>query len=636
MLSDNLAANDPRQHLLKNVHLPAAFIAAENGSVALLQVLLGPSTLSERQEEINFNAKIEALHIREQLWQFKLRLSEKRLATLKRAKQNPIDLDALNTILREGDAELIRDSALAEHDRTQVHERFIFPKDFPMFPTLDCYEIRAEEDRTMFDFLSAREKIDGSQSVCCTPLTDTLSNALKELWFARFEKIADEMPIKLKNNRDIETKINDLQYAVNFADGVVISICDQKTQFTKPLANLTDHVYPTRAKQIEKLIDTFITCPALIPSIYHQPEVFNNLKTILSAAEIPVNATNHEGNTLLHVATKAKKYTVVKLLIEHGADMGLRNNAGFTAADLAGTDDDDLRVIAEAYQKRGNSQFLADVIDWVKTYERNHKEIVQSIKRYLHTNKRLKERETELTELWSDIKAAQQVPTDESLGAAIFWRSYQASRGALNRSSLFDPLVDHALRFRQEQGYGISNQDVMEMLGGRESKALIADLQRASAKKDRKILKLKNSIEASQASEARARREKQELMSENEKLKQEAMEKDTLISSLTTANAEEKEQTQALQQMVVKNKEDFDHKINGLQDQLTRLISLFQEKPAQQHPDPLPQTSPGMFASNAQATLFNSRSSNHPERHESFSGAIPMDTFSDMSTGPGQ
>lgn len=49
-----------------------------------------------------------------------------------------------------------------------------------------------------------------------------------------------------------------------------------------------------------------------------------------------MNVKNEEGMTPLHCAVNAENVDLVKVLVEHGADVKLKNNQGETAAELAG------------------------------------------------------------------------------------------------------------------------------------------------------------------------------------------------------------------------------------------------------------------------------------------------------------
>lgn len=62
-------------------------------------------------------------------------------------------------------------------------------------------------------------------------------------------------------------------------------------------------------------------------------------KTLLDCfPDINVNQTLPNGETALHCAARLGNMAIVKLLLLHGADVGIRSVAGETAADIA-TDD---------------------------------------------------------------------------------------------------------------------------------------------------------------------------------------------------------------------------------------------------------------------------------------------------------
>ena len=54
---------------------------------------------------------------------------------------------------------------------------------------------------------------------------------------------------------------------------------------------------------------------------------------------VDVNARNRYGTTPLHLASKRGTLEFVRLLIDHGADIDLKDNEGRTAFDVASTEE---------------------------------------------------------------------------------------------------------------------------------------------------------------------------------------------------------------------------------------------------------------------------------------------------------
>jgi len=56
---------------------------------------------------------------------------------------------------------------------------------------------------------------------------------------------------------------------------------------------------------------------------------------LISTLRVDVNARDKEGDTALHDAARFGHAEVVRLLVAGGADLSIRNNAGFTALEVA-------------------------------------------------------------------------------------------------------------------------------------------------------------------------------------------------------------------------------------------------------------------------------------------------------------
>ena len=80
-------------------------------------------------------------------------------------------------------------------------------------------------------------------------------------------------------------------------------------------------------------------------------------------AGINVNGVDAEGDTALHIAARTGSLEVCKVLVEHGADLLLRNKKNRTAAGQARLDEElkDWLVIAEADAKERRKQRAADM-----------------------------------------------------------------------------------------------------------------------------------------------------------------------------------------------------------------------------------------------------------------------------------
>lgn len=87
---------------------------------------------------------------------------------------------------------------------------------------------------------------------------------------------------------------------------------------------------------------------------------------------ININITNQEKNTALMLASKNNHKNIVKLLINKGCDISLRNNQGYLALDLA--TDDIARFIVE-FLTKDNQQVLDEAI--VSIAYRGNKELMQ-------------------------------------------------------------------------------------------------------------------------------------------------------------------------------------------------------------------------------------------------------------------
>jgi ankyrin repeat protein len=94
------------------------------------------------------------------------------------------------------------------------------------------------------------------------------------------------------------------------------------------------------------------------------------VKEILTRKLININAQNQDGNTPLHFAYKVYTITLspaatssIILLLEHGADPDLKNNAGISLTDIANQDNNDL------------------IKNLIKDFSKNHKKEQENLER---------------------------------------------------------------------------------------------------------------------------------------------------------------------------------------------------------------------------------------------------------------
>jgi ankyrin repeat protein len=110
---------------------------------------------------------------------------------------------------------------------------------------------------------------------------------------------------------------------------------------------------------------------------------------------VDINTTDELNNTPLHIATQNDDYDIVKLLVEHGADVNAENILGETPYFLAGTNE----IIREYLRENGaypytqpsySNQNTASVLtlNTTNTNVSNPKNIIMNINTMINNNPR--------------------------------------------------------------------------------------------------------------------------------------------------------------------------------------------------------------------------------------------------------
>jgi hypothetical protein len=542
-------------------HTDYAFLAAKNGESEFLEVLLGPSIPAEKHKREELLVLAQGVFEVTTLWEFRCRLAESKLAVLQNFEASPVNFAELNQALHASAVQAIDVSLALFDERQGLHKTAYYSVDQLQFPTLDLNDRRLGRSAlTMKDFFNAQDGIKHDEkNIYCVELTDDMKASLKRLQGARYKKQAEAVGFELIDKPDVALYIAQLNDDVAIATSKVEALLAERTVINNQCAELDDLQYNQRKQRFDGLVEKFKRDLSKVPSVYRRVPL-PELPALLKSAKVPVSVRDKEGNTLLHVASEARQYHVVRLLLERDADLNALNQMQATPWDLARlTGPGELKALAKVYKKRSESKFLADVVKAVGSYKEEHEKILNSFKKYLHTDKRLAERADQLLAIQAGIERAKQVPTDDLLVLTILTINLLATRGSRGRSTLLDPLMGHVSRYLKEKGYGVTNQDIMEIFNGEHVGAVNDELARANSElmADKKLLegllRERDSTIAQKIKDIQALATRNEL---NEKK----------ISSLL----EEKESYEAMSQ----DRMEMEAEINALRQSMDKLLLL--------------------------------------------------------------
>lgn len=616
-------------------HIAYAFIAAKNGDHDFLEALLGPSIPSEKRQYEKLLADIQTYYDKIELWEFRRRLAERKLAMLKNFKGGVDVVLSINTQLRACAADEIQLSVDAWSDRCGVHSLVYYNATQSQFPTLDAHDhMHGYSPNKMGDFFASLgiTKPD-AQAYYCISLSQETKAALRDLLVARYERQAERVDFDIKEISEVSDYLDHLGNSIDAAQAEIDRLSAQKRPISDQIAQLNDVNYNVRKQRFRDLVAKFEANPELLPLVYRVPSP--ELGPLLKSARVPVDARNKDGNTLLQVAAEAKKYNVVRLLLDHDADLSVRNGINAPPVwELAGLHTEaELRSLAKVYKRRNESRFLADVNKDFQAYKKAHEDLLKSYKRYLHTEKRLQERSEQLANLEAGIQKAKTVPIDDILVLDILTLNLLATRGSLGRSGLFDPLVARVKRYTQEKGYGVTRQDIIEVLNGEVSASVNAELERVTKEKDARIELLEAEL---RSSELKNTMKDSALAS----MSVQCEEKDAEISKQRHLLSEKDKAIEWYQSKVnelsdkfleqVKSSEHAARQIEMLTQAVAQLSGRFQQQSgglvSSQPSDPIVIDAP-VSISQANAALFNRIDSSESGRFH-----IPTGTLEDTST----
>lgn len=105
----------------------------------------------------------------------------------------------------------------------------------------------------------------------------------------------------------------------------------------------------------------------------NNPKPFEAKLKVLSAAGLKLDKSQHEGNTLLHLAAKENNIVLLKRLEEFGIDINAKNDEGNTALHLAAMSTDDGSILTylidQGADKTAKTEFEETVYDLAKENE---------------------------------------------------------------------------------------------------------------------------------------------------------------------------------------------------------------------------------------------------------------------------
>jgi hypothetical protein len=270
-------------------HIDYAFLAAKSGDVDFLEVLLGPSIPAELRQRELLLAKIQGVFEVTDLWEFRGRLAEAKLAALKNFKGNEDDLRGLNEALVN--AELIAIDAsldlLLKH--YEMHSTAHYHSDQLQFPTLDVHDHKhGRSPLKMSDFFAAQEGVQcNEQNIYCVQLNEAMKAALKKLQMDRYQRQAAAVNFEITEMSEVDSYITYLEHDLAVAKVEAEKFLDKRTVINNELSMLDDLQYGERKKRFNVLVEHFQANPMSMPSVYRVP--LEQLSPLLKSAKVPVD-----------------------------------------------------------------------------------------------------------------------------------------------------------------------------------------------------------------------------------------------------------------------------------------------------------------------------------------------------------
>lgn len=498
MINDD---NDINPGVVEPNHRAFAIMAAKTGNVKFLEALLGPSIPKEKQRTLFLFTEIESIYAKMQLWEFQLRVTESQLNILSTFRKNIDHIDVLQTNLDNELKNQVNQATAAEVNRMDVHSEAYFHAEQRLYPDASLKNpVMDTTLRTMSHFFNRfdDEIKPDENGIYHIKLNKPLRKALKDLWEDRFSLYADTLRVIVPGPSVIPDMINYFHATIRDIHERLSILSNEKKIFALEMTRLKDQLYNNRCQRYLEIVADLQAHPDELVLAY-SPNL-DQLPALLKRARVPVDTADEQGNTLLHLATINGKFEVVRLLLEErDPDLSLRNKQDLTASETYNIDNDELKRIAKIYKVRHESKFLEDVVRDFEAYKTAHKRAASSLWKYLHTDRKIQERARQLEVIEREIELTKNLPTDEVLIHKILLQNLSASRGKLGRSKLFDPLIEHIRKFLNEKGYGVSSQDIRELLGKEPSAVVEMQLRESNREKDLVIAELNEKLLANES-----------------------------------------------------------------------------------------------------------------------------------------
>ncbi|HEU5281560.1 MAG TPA: hypothetical protein VFU82_06255 [Gammaproteobacteria bacterium] len=544
--------NNEQLQALEVDHRAFAFMAAREGNVKFLEALLGPSIPKEKERAAFLSTQLESSHVESQLCNFQIKIIESQLTILTKFKKDSDNIEVLQKALDDNIADLLERSVEAEVDRMSVHSQAYFGADQPLYPDISYLGLGVANQIspvTMTDFFSRWENIKpDANGIYCVPLNEDIVSQLKHLWLNRYTPLADKLHAKGVSLETIPVLKKRFSLMLDGTVAILEAISKAKKPIADEYAKLSDELYYPRRIRFAELVQELADNPDDLVLAYCKD--MTQLPRLLKRAKVSVDSVDKEGNTLLHVATKNMKFSTVKFLLERDPNLGLRNREGRTAAELYNISDEELKQVAKIYKFRHESKFLEDVTRDLEAYKKAFEQAKTSLRKYFHTKQKREERARQIEKIEREISLTKDLPTDEVLVHRILMQNLEASRGKLGRSSLFDPLVERVKHFIEEKGYGVSSQDVRELLGKEPSAVVEMQLREQNAQKDAMIMELNQRLAASEDEKMELYRRIEISQADNESIKMltQRLEESDNANKLLQANFNERVEQRVAEQ----------------------------------------------------------------------------------------
>ncbi len=400
-----------------------AFSAVNSDNYQLLEVLLGPEVKSEKEESIRVSIASDNNLRERQAFEHEKIVFTKYLNVYQKIKTTPPPEKGPN---------------LREFLQNQLDQAYS--------------EAITEAIKSFKDNIDARDSyIKDNERIALTPeIREQLSNEL----FKRFQTSKEHFNNRISNIFAIDETIEQLKQFIKLANQAYDTLYQDNVKPSMEYEQLRlrfEKRQQYQAELVEHLIQGY---KALLPSFYHKksPEF---IRPHLLQANLNVNITDTDGNTLLHHAAKKKHLKSAKVLLEREINQDTLNNNQQNFADYAGFNNSDLFVKSIKEIAKKHSQFLENIKKELDNYEQlQQKRLGNLFLKFLY-EKYEQDRGKELKEYKKQYKITHDQELSDESFVVFAKQTLQAhKRGHLGMSKLHQGVKREIEKYEKDFNYG--------------------------------------------------------------------------------------------------------------------------------------------------------------------------------------